>query len=56
MLESCELDFEDIKLKFPKNIDEMLKFIYGDYMKLPPVEKRKNHFPYCLDFGVRTEK
>ena len=25
---------------------------YGDtYMQLPPVEKRKTHFPYILDFG-----
>lgn len=46
-----ELDFEDIKLKFPKDIHEQLTFIYGDYMQLPPIEKRKNHFPHCLDFG-----
>ena len=29
-------------------LDEKLKNIYGDYMQLPPVEKRKNHYPYCL--------
>lgn len=46
-----ELEFEDVKLKFQKDIDEMLRFIYGDYMQLPPVEKRKNHYPYCLEFG-----
>lgn len=44
------LDFEDIKLNFPKDLDEMLTFVYGDYMQLPPVEKRKNHYPYCLEF------
>ena len=32
-----ELQFEDVKLKFQKDIDEMLRFIYGDYMQLPPV-------------------
>lgn len=48
-----ELDFENIKLKFPKDLDEMLTFVYGDYMKLPPVEKRKNHFPYCLEFDSK---
>jgi lipopolysaccharide cholinephosphotransferase len=46
-----ELDFEDIKLKFPANIRDNLTSAYGDYMKLPPVEKRKNHYPYKLDFG-----
>lgn len=44
------LDFEDIKLNFQKDLDEMLTFVYGDYMQLPPVEKRKNHYPYCLEF------
>ena len=30
----------------------MLEHFYGDtYMELPPVEKRKTHFPYLLDFG-----
>ena len=46
-----EYDFEDIKLNFPKDIKQMLTFVYGDYMQLPPEEKRKNHYPYCLDVG-----
>ena len=46
-----EYDFEDIKIKFPGNLKENLELEYGDYMKLPPKEKRKNHYPYCLDFG-----
>lgn len=50
-LPTIKLDFEDVKLEFPKNIDEMLRYTYGDYMQLPPLEKRKNHFPYSLDFG-----
>lgn len=45
-----ELPFEDIKLKFPANIEDNLRLEYGDYMKLPPEEKRKNHLPYCLKF------
>lgn len=45
-----EYDFEDIKLKFPGNIKENLELAYGDYMQLPPEEKRKNHYPYCLEF------
>lgn len=47
-----KIQFEDIMMKFPKNTDLLLKQIYGDtYMTLPPVEKRKTHFPYILDFG-----
>lgn len=49
---TIELNFEDLKLSFPNNIAEMLTYIYGDYMQLPPIEKRKNHYPYCLDFGI----
>lgn len=48
---TIKLDFEDIELEFPKNIKQMLECVYGDYLQLPPIEKRKNHFPYCLDFG-----
>lgn len=47
----AEYEFEGIKLKFPKDIKQMLTFVYGDYMQLPPKEKRKSHCPYCLDFG-----
>ena len=45
-------EFAGLQLNFPKDIDAMLKNFYGDtYMQLPPVEKRKTHFPYILDFG-----
>ena len=43
--------FEDVMLNFPKDTDGMLKKFYGDYMQLPPVEKRKTHYPLVLDFG-----
>lgn len=44
--------FEDVSLAFPKDMEGMLRNFYGDtYMELPPVEKRKTHFPYILDFG-----
>lgn len=47
-----KLQFEGIMMRFPKDTDLLLKQIYGDtYMTLPPVEKRKTHFPYILDFG-----
>ncbi len=43
--------FEDLELPFGNNLDSNLSRIYGDYMQLPPEDKRKNHFPYELDFG-----
>lgn len=46
-----EMEFEDTTMMFPANIDEMLRYIFGDYMVMPPVDKRKNHHPYILDFG-----
>lgn len=45
-----KLDFETVKLNFPNNIEEILTDMYGDYMQLPPVEKRKTHYPYRMEF------
>ena len=45
-----KLPFEDMELNFPQNIENNLTKAYGDFMQLPPVEKRKNHFPYKLEF------
>ena len=45
------LEFEGIKMAFPKDLDKFLRIQYGDYMVLPPVEKRKTHCPFELDFG-----
>jgi len=35
--------FEDMELNIPIGWDEYLKNLYGDYMVLPPVEKRVTH-------------
>ena len=51
-----QLDFEDIKVNFPNQVEKMLSQMYPDYMTLPPVEKRRNHFPYELDFGIYGRK
>ena len=46
-----KLPFEGMLLPFGNDLHSSLTRMYGDYMQLPPVEKRKNHFPYELDFG-----
>lgn len=45
-----QLDFEGRRMNFPGNIEEMLTRMYGDYMQLPPEDKRKTHYPYRLEF------
>lgn len=43
--ESCLVPFENIKLSTFKNYDAWLVRVYGDYMKLPPVDERvPDHF------------
>lgn len=38
--ETVELPFEDTVFLAPKGWDEVLREVYGDYRKLPPVQKR----------------
>ena len=47
-----KVSFEGLHIPIPSNYDKILTKMYGDYMKLPPVEKRHNHPPYYLDFGT----
>ena len=35
-------NFQGFQFPIPKNYDKVLKTIYGDYMKYPPVETRGN--------------
>ena len=46
-----KLEFEGRRMNFPGNIEEMLTNMYGDFMQLPPVEKRKTHTPSRLEFS-----
>lgn len=41
--EYIDADFEGIKAMIFKNYDNILKNTFGDYMKLPPEDKRINH-------------
>ena len=49
--DGIKVEFEDIQVNIPINYSKILEQIYGDYMELPPKEKRYNHFPHNLDFG-----
>lgn len=51
-----KLLFEDVELNFPHNLHNNLTGMYGDYMQLPPEEKRKNHYPYELEFFKETKE
>ena len=42
------LEFEGIKVKAPVNYDVVLKNIYGDYMQMPPEDKRVPNHEYLL--------
>lgn len=39
-----KIRFEDREFSAPNDPDKILTGIYGDYMKLPPVEKRLTHY------------
>lgn len=38
-----KVDFENHQFKTVANTNEYLTLLYGDYMKLPPIEKRRTH-------------
>lgn len=44
--DTIEVDFEGYKFYAPKNYHEYLTALYGDYMKLPPIEKRITHHDF----------
>ena len=44
------------KWKCPNNYDRILSDIFGNYMELPPVEKRKNHYPHLLYLEMKTKE
>ena len=43
--------FEDSEFYVWSGYDKILRDSYGDFMQLPPADKRKEHYPDVLDFG-----
>ena len=46
-----KVKFESIVVNVPNDYDTYLSTIYGDYMKLPPEDKRFRPAPEKIDFG-----
>ena len=46
--ETIDGDFDGVKVKIPQLYDDYLKYRYGDYMQLPPIEERddRHEFDY----------
>lgn len=45
------VDFEDTKLPVPEHCHEYLTQAFGNYMELPPIEKREGIHIISIDFG-----
>lgn len=48
---TIDCEFEGIKSKISNGYDKYLTALYGNYMQLPPVEKREKHFIVDINFG-----
>ena len=51
LTEFTEADFCGYKFKIPLDYDSYLKAEYGDYMQIPPPEKREIHSAYIINFS-----
>ena len=49
-VEAAKMPFEGYMWNVPKEYDAYLKNMYGDYMQIPPPEKREEHVILELKF------
>lgn len=48
------VDYEDLSIKIPRDYDEYLRLMYGDYMTPPPLHQQKSqHYHYFVDLDRR---
>ena len=45
VFDTIDKPFEGVLFKVPNDYDKFLKYVYGDYMKLPPENERVGHLP-----------
>lgn len=50
------MQFEGKEYVVPSDTDGYLRHVYGDYMVLPPVEKRKGHLPEYINYNRRISE
>lgn len=48
--------FDGVETRVANQVEVYLTKRFGNYMELPPVDKRHNHCPYILDFGDNDNK
>ena len=48
-----EEKFEDGNIQMAKHVEKYLSRRFGNYMELPPENKRHNHPPYIFDLGIK---
>lgn len=54
-LDRTEYEFEGHKFYGTKDYDKFLRYVYNDYMKLPPKDKRQQHSPVSsFNFNVKN--
>lgn len=53
---SIKIQFENRRYNIPSGYAQILELTFGDnYMQIPPVEKRKTHYPYRVVFSDGKE-
>lgn len=50
------VDFNNYKVRIPCGYDEYLRSVFGNYMELPPVDKRVTHQMKYVNLGERLTK
>ena len=55
-LPTKKVKFEGLDMNVPADYDTYLSRLYGDYMSVPPVEKRERHFVYKFSLDTRREE